>query len=405
MSDSTFLTRVELFNYKSITHCNVELRPLMFLVGPNGAGKSNFLDALDFVAYALTNGLGYVIQRRGGINAVKRRDSSPAQPLMIRLGFNLPEGGTGNYSIRITTTASGNFASLTERCDLYSDRFTGGKASFYVDDGRLVTSETVAPAASRERLYLVAASGLPAFRSIYDALSRMAFYNFSPILIKDLQTPDPMEFLAPGGYNLASVLRKMGEQSPEAKKRLLDHLAVIVPGIADVEVKSLGQYETLEFTQRFGDNPFGSSFPASSMSDGTLRALAVLVALYQGWSPEGDSPIPLVGIEEPETGLHPAAVSALLGAMEEACLSKQILVTSHSDDLLDNKDVSADMLLAVASENGITQIGPIDHTGRYALRKRLFTAGELLRMNQLQPDHDTFAEDADEAPELEKSAA
>lgn len=52
MSDSTFLTRFELLNYKSITHCSVNLGPLMFLVGPNGAGKSNFLDALHFISDA-----------------------------------------------------------------------------------------------------------------------------------------------------------------------------------------------------------------------------------------------------------------------------------------------------------------------------------------------------------------
>jgi len=57
MTDSTFLTRVVLRNYKSIAECNVRLHPLVFLVGPNGAGKSNFLDALRFVADALRTSL------------------------------------------------------------------------------------------------------------------------------------------------------------------------------------------------------------------------------------------------------------------------------------------------------------------------------------------------------------
>ena len=391
MSDSTFLTRVELRNYKSIAHCDVKLGPLMFLVGPNGAGKSNFLDALDFIAYALTNGLGYVIQRRGGINAVKRSGSNSAQPLTIRLWFNLPGGETGTYAIRITTTESGNFAALTEECHRYSDQFAGGEVYYSVDEGRVKTSETVAPAGSHERLYLVAASGLPVFQPIYDALSRMAFYNFNPAWIKDLQTPDPQEFLAPGGFNLASVVRKMGEQSPETKRRLLEYLAAIVPDITDVEVRSFGQYEALEFTQRFGDDPLRRSFPASSMSDGTLRALAVLVALFQTGRNE-NSPIPLVGIEEPETALHPAAIGALLDAMSEASESKQVLVTSHSADLLDSKDITADMLLAVVAEEGITKIGPLDRAGLYALREHLYSAGELQRINQLRPDLSVEAE-------------
>ena len=65
MKDSTFITRVALRNYKSIASCDVQLRPLMFLVGPNGAGKSNFLDALRFVADALNLSLDHAIRDRG----------------------------------------------------------------------------------------------------------------------------------------------------------------------------------------------------------------------------------------------------------------------------------------------------------------------------------------------------
>ncbi|HVR37935.1 MAG TPA: AAA family ATPase, partial [Thermoanaerobaculia bacterium] len=47
---STFIERVSLMNYKSIAHCDVELRPLTVVVGRNGSGKSNFIDSLHFVA-------------------------------------------------------------------------------------------------------------------------------------------------------------------------------------------------------------------------------------------------------------------------------------------------------------------------------------------------------------------
>ena len=75
MSDSTFLTRVVLENYKSIKHCDVQMRPLMFLVGPNGAGKSNFLDALRFVSDALNTSLEHAIRQRGDIDQVRRRST------------------------------------------------------------------------------------------------------------------------------------------------------------------------------------------------------------------------------------------------------------------------------------------------------------------------------------------
>lgn len=59
------ITRVILKNYKSIVHCDVELKPLTILVGPNGSGKSNFLDALSFVKQALVLGLDQAVRNRG----------------------------------------------------------------------------------------------------------------------------------------------------------------------------------------------------------------------------------------------------------------------------------------------------------------------------------------------------
>jgi predicted ATPase len=120
------------------------------------------------------------------------------------------------------------------------------------------------------------------------------------------------------------------------------------------------------------------------MSDGTLRALGVLIALFQ--SSNGSlRPVPLVAIEEPEAALHPAATGVLLDALNEASRSTQILVTSHSPDLLENDRIPADSILAVSLSDGATRIGPLDEVGRSALRDHLYTPGELLRMNQLTP--------------------
>jgi hypothetical protein len=63
-----------------------------------------------------------------------------------------------------------------------------------------------------------------------------------------------------------------------------------------------------------------------------------------------------------------------------------VLVTSHSGDLLDDERISTESILAVYAEEGLTQIAPLDEAGRSALRQRLYTAGELLRQNQLRPD-------------------
>lgn len=123
------------------------------------------------------------------------------------------------------------------------------------------------------------------------------------------------------------------------------------------------------------------------MSDGTLRALGVLTAVFQR---DKEAKVSLVAIEEPETALHPAAAGVLLDSLIESSEHVQILVTSHSADMLDRKEVEADNLLAVESHQGVTRIGAVDHVARDALRTHLFTAGELLRQGQLTPDPKLF---------------
>jgi hypothetical protein len=84
--------------------------------------------------------------------------------------------------------------------------------------------------------------------------------------------------------------------------------------------------------------------------------------------------------------LHPAASGILLAALREASQTTQVMVTSHSPDLLDDPGIPAESLLAVDNEEGVTKIATIDEAGRSVLKDKLFTAGELLRQNQLTPD-------------------
>jgi predicted ATPase len=96
--------------------------------------------------------------------------------------------------------------------------------------------------------------------------------------------------------------------------------------------------------------------------------------------------VPLVALEEPEDALHPAAAGILRDSLRAASNSTQLLVTSHSPDLLDDPNFDSDALLAVVAVEGATSVAPLDEAGRAVLRDHLYTAGELLRMNQLVPD-------------------
>ena len=393
MKDSTFITRVTLKNYKSIAACDVRLGPLTFLVGRNGSGKSNFLDALRFVADALNSSLDHAVRARGGINDVcKRSDgtittpdhfiTTPYDDFSIRFEFALPDGSIGYYAFTIEALLP-RYMVRSEYCNVHNENLTTPNIYFKVVNGKVTdTNVEVAPAAARDRLYLVNVSGLPEFRPVYDAFSRMGFYNLNPDKIRDLQTPDSGEMLIQDGSNLTSVFSQL---SSVAQENIEEYLAVVVPGVQSVHVSKFGPKETLAFRQYVAGNKHPWEFLANNMSDGTLRVLGILVALFQG-DDDAQKRVPLVGIEEPEIALHPGAVGVLLDALRDAAHRTQIIVTTHSPDLLEDKHLDVDSILAVAADDGDTVIAPVDDASRSVVQDRLFTVGELLRSNQLQPD-------------------
>lgn len=380
--DSRLLTRVVVQNYKSIRSCDVTLGPLTFLVGPNGSGKSNFLDALRFVSDALSGSLEQAARSRGGIGEMMTRHSGYEQEVGFRLEFRLSQNVVGHYAFSLDSLRE-NASVTCEECFI-SDTGRPGFYEFYkVADGQLTDSLLpIPPAAASDRLYLARVSGVPAFRPVFDALSRMAFYELSPAELRELQPPGASDVLARDGTNLPSVLRNLENTTPDVMDRVRVYLRQVVPAIAGVRAARLGPFESVEFEQESagGDH---SRFLSTSMSDGTLRSLAILVALFQNG--DGHGPL-VVGLEEPETALHPAAAEVLLDSLREASESRQILVTSHSPDLLDRGGVTDAEILAVVSERGETRIGAIDEASRSVLRDGLFGAGELLRMDQLRPE-------------------
>jgi predicted ATPase len=389
MNSPVFLTRVVLRNYKSIASCSVSLGPLVFLVGPNGAGKSNFLDALRLVAESLHTSLDYALRERGGINEVRRRSSGHPTHFGIRLDYVLPGGTEGWYAFQVGAMKRGGFEVQAEECHVFGSAIRDDW--FYkVERGNVIgSSARVLPAAAADRLYLVAVSGMTEFRPLYDALSHMGFYNLNPDEIRDLQPADTGAILRRDGGNLASVLGSLSRDDPFARDRIVEFLASVVPGVVDVDTRHIGKKETLEFRQRVGANEAPWRFPAENMSDGTLRMLGILTALFQSGNGRGIR-VPLVGIEEPETAVHPGAAGALRDALQVASRQIQVIVTSHSPDLLDDKDVSGDAIMVVINENGATRIGPLNEMDRSIIRKRLYTVGELMRTSTLKLDEDVI---------------
>jgi len=370
MSTTPLITRVVLKNFKSIAECDVRLGPVTFLVGPNGSGKSNFIDGLRFVADALRKSLGTAIESRHGFHTVLRQGSQQPEVMLCRLEFQLGVESTGFYQFELTAQEQLAARVLREECSV---RRPDGHSWFRVAGGNVESSEAVMPSVGSETLYLVNASGIEAFASCYRHLSRIAVY--SPAAHHTgwaRQTDDG---------NLPALVLRIHRQNPVQLERIVEYLAVISRGVTGIKVRVVDGVFLMHFLLQ--DRP---PLPWLSMSDGTLNALAILVALFQPREVER----PLIGIEEPESGLHPAAAEVIFDALTEAAISRQVIVTTHSADLLSRMEADADLIRAVSMENGQTLIGPVHPAGFQAIREQLYTAGELLRMNQLVPAQESL---------------
>lgn len=375
------LTKVRLKNYKSIASCEVDLQPLSIFVGPNGSGKSNFLDSLRLVADALRFSLGHALQERGGFGEVRRRTSTVARLFEIWLRFRLP-GYTGRFACTVARRNLTGYGIAREQCTLVAGK---QKAHYSVANGNVVASSLQNPPdCSPEEFYLARLGSIEPFRQAFRFLSSMTFYNPAVERIRELQASDDGKLLKRDGSNLASVLKRLKSDAPAHKQLVDDYLRVLVPQIARVEPKRLGPKLTVEFWQKKPDPDQFRRFLAENMSDGTLRSLGVLVALFQGRNAAMDG-ASLVGIEEPETSLHGGALGGLTDALLDASDHIQTLITTHSAELLDNGGIKAKHIRAVESLAGETRIGPLDEACQGAVGEGRFTVGELLGMGQARP--------------------
>ncbi len=398
MPKPPLVTRVGLRNFKSIANCDVELGPLSILVGPNGSGKSNFIDALHLVSQSLVRPLNETLRERGGVGEVLRRSGDHPDRFSIKLDFDLPGNlGDGIYFFEIKLQTDSGFEVTKEVCEFNRHDTNNQPFRYEVASGEIVYTNlsNSLPRPLRDRLFLVSASNLDEFHPVYDALTAMRFYQFDP---NKFRVPNIVENDAylhtPDGHNLASVLGMMEEASPLAFDRVQRYMQVIVPGLKSAKRLLIPEtnHELIRFVHEFGDRESPIQFTSMNMSDGTLRALAILTALLQVRGDEtlplggGNFPPTMISIEEPETALHPAAAGALWDALTDGSERAQILVTTQSPDLLDRKDVPIDAILGVDMVAGKTEIGRIAESSRRLLQERLATPGELLRQRRLSPN-------------------
>jgi predicted ATPase len=398
-----FLRRVRIRGYKSIAFCDITLEPLTILVGRNASGKSNFLDALAFLRDVMQLGASEAAKRHGGADTILCRvnddriikfevecDTSSTEhdtPLeaVFTLEIEFPKKQRPHIrSESLHITDAGDYQMGYSHAD--------GKVTCFADGDAPVEWEW----GDSEYPFLVRYHNelrTDQVPWLIDGIRSFSLHNFQPPIIRRLQHPSPGNPLDQDGANLASVIEATRENDKEAFERIRRYLSVIAGSIELLGLTKYGaDYETVRFRVNCHSQGQPLEFDAASMSDGTLRVLAALVAAFQHVEPLGTSHFlvqpAVVGIEEPETSLHPAAMRALVDALDEATLRTQILLTTHSADMLDNPTIKPENIRVVQMIDGQTVIAPVDEASVEIVRRNLDTLGGLERQNQLEPDLD-----------------
>ncbi|MFJ2442024.1 AAA family ATPase [Streptomyces sp. NPDC087658] len=231
------------------------------------------------------------------------------------------------------------------------------------------------------------------------ALTGMFFYSPALSNLRAARPNTPASgALDEDGGNLGPALATLGEQE---RNRVSQYLGVIVPGVVEVgPTDPSADYIAARINFATTNDAEPHVFRAESMSEGTIRAIGLLTALFQHDARDGW--IPLIAVEEPELALHPLAAGALYDALTEASEHVQVLATTQSAELFDRKEADLSAIRVVAAEHGVTVIGEVDPVSRSIVADGLATTAELLRSDQLRPVVEPPARPADEQPEDEE---
>ncbi|WP_437729381.1 AAA family ATPase [Sorangium sp. So ce861] len=401
------ITKVFVRNYRSIGEVKLPLGKLTTLVGPNASGKSNVVDAVRFLADCLRAPLSFAMtmHQRQGFGSLLRQGEAASVGLTVGAevqtdggvgvwAFTLqPAGGDGGVEVKseraawVQGGAPGSWSaqelekllSLEEVPDLQEAmrclpgsgfvRFRGLHVSKIGDIfGPLsppVHTALVLPQVSHEAL-----------RPLADELNRVAMYSLFPNDLRPPRAPNPVKPMMANGENWASTLASLDKERWGGE--LLCSLSRIVGDVDDYRVVHAGGYSIPEF--RHGVDALGKErwLGAAQESDGTLRIAAILTALFQ------EPPLSLIGVEEPELAVHPGALPVLFDFMSEASFRSQILLTTHSPDLLDMLPV--DSLRVVERRGGATTVSQVDERQRELVRKRLMSTSDLLHAEGLRAE-------------------
>lgn len=404
------LVDLRISHYKSLSDVALtDIQPVTVLVGCNGVGKSNLADALRFLRDAVSQGLDHAVSTRGGIGLI--RQYSPTKPFQISFDFGFVDEKLPTQAIRyqltLTSLREGNFRVERERCEwlgptgfvfdsnstemvdsdfesMFAERNTEGHISLKIA-GKTLTPDNERPVAPDmlalgNRLPLTAIA--PVYfggKSLRDFILNFRFSAIYPNTLRQPAPPDTDPILKENGGNWASILRTMKKTSrgKQAWEQVREMMQVVMPQLEDITLKTVGGFILPRFRVREPGRE-EHLFDPSQISDGTLRILGILLALYQTPHPS------LMVIEEPEQTVNPALLALLADAFREVSERTQLLITSHSPHLIDCFE--PENIQVVTMQNGETRISPIRASQREAVKEHLLSLEQIMSSEGLLPE-------------------
>jgi predicted ATPase len=322
----------------------VALQRRVFLVGPNASGKSNILDALRFLhdIVAIGGGFQAAVRGRNGVSAIRSLAARryPDVALIIQLG---DEENPARWEYELKFTQDNQRRPII-------------KSEHVRRDGKTILTrplpEDVADPERLTQTYLEQVQVNQEFREISDFLTSMKYLHIVPQLVREPDRSVGRENDPFGGDFLERIARTPRRTQEARLRRIREALRVAVPQLEELELwrDARGTPHLRGKYQHW--RPQGAWQTEEQFSDGTLRLIGLLWAVLDGTGP--------LLLEEPELSLHLDVVRVLplILAVTQRRSGRQIIMSTHSADLLRDEGIGLDEVLLLLPAGEGTEVRP-----------------------------------------------
>lgn len=328
---------MSLAGFKSIREMSdLEFKPLNVLIGANGAGKSNLISFFKLLNFGMTNSLKEYVARAGYANSLLHFGSQQTKQIAATLAFRM-ERGTNTYDLKLSHAADDSLIFTEE-------------AVTWHEDGHSRPARTVLGVGVEKTLLNDPSRQNDAkVRVVRGLLSGARVYQFHDTSVtaplRSKCEIDKNRQLFDHGGNLPAVLFYLKERHQNTYDVIVDIVRQVAPFFDEfvLEPDKLNpQFMALRWREKGTPHELG----VHQLSDGSLRFMALATLLNL---PAGDMPGILI-IDEPELGLHPAAIQVLAGLLQAASTRSQVIVSTQSVTLINQ--VEAEDVIVVERESG-----------------------------------------------------